>query len=92
MFGIEPSEEYRKVSWKTWPETGESYDLRAEARRQTEHCLGQVLCFIHNVQSTRYRDFSSEVHICPGLIVKAKACGRNEQHCLFITTGMVQLK
>lgn len=38
-----------------------------------------------------HHDFCSEVLISPGLIVKAKALG-NEQHPLFITTGMMQLK
>lgn len=51
-----------------------------ESFAQCESCIQGV-----------HHDFCSEVLISPGLIVKAKALG-NEQHPLFITTGMMQLK
>lgn len=45
----------------------------------------------HAVQGG-HRDFCSEVLICPGFVVKAKALGRNEEQHLSMSAGLMQLK
>lgn len=49
--------------------------------RQNITCVKCIAQYKHEVPGG-YHDFCSEVPICPGLIVKAKTLGGNEQHHL----------